>query len=174
MPNSEELIKIREQAIKEYQEQYLKEVNKIEKFIMESSVEYYNECISPSLTDEANNELNKDFCSIEEYGRIIDDDKERITELFYKVPFNHTFAILNSYNYFDYIKIKNDPIYYFTRMASNEKWFVRLSYIDTCAKKEKYSYKKFKPEGVYDVAFKIEQKLPKLELPKHKVLTIED
>lgn len=177
MPNLEELIKIREEAIKEYQKQFEIETAIVEKYIRESSARYYAEYIISYLTKKANIRLalNMDLFTIQDCGKIVENDNdELITELFNKIPFNNTFRILNSDNYFDHINIEKDPIYCFTGKNETDKWFLRLSYIEAFAKNDNYSFEKIEPEGVFDVAFEVGASLPKLELPKHKVLTIKD
>lgn len=177
MPNKEELIKIREEAIKEYQKQFEIETAIVEKYIRESSARYYAEYIISYLTKKANIRLalNMDLFTIQDCGKIVENDNdELITELFNKIPFNNTFRILNSDNYFDHINIEKDPIYCFTGKNETDKWFLRLSYIEAFAKNDNYSFEKIEPEGVFDVAFEVGASLPKLELPKHKVLTIKD
>ena len=177
MPNLEELIKIREEAIKEYQKQFEIETAIVEKYIRESSARYYAEYIISYLTKKANIRLalNMDLFTIQDRGKIVENDNdELITELFNKIPFNNTFRILNSDNYFDHINIEKDPIYCFTGKNVTDKWFLRLSYIEAFAKNDNYSFEKIEPEGVFDVAFEVGASLPKLELPKHKVLTIKD
>ena len=177
MPNLEELIKIREEAIKEYQKQFEIETTRIEKFIRESSARYYTEYVISYLTKKANERLtlNMDLFTIQDCGKIVEKDNDELTtELFNKIPFNNTFSILNSDNYFDHINIENDPIYYFTGKNESDKWFLRLSYIEAFAKNYNYSFEKIEPEGVFDVGFEVIASLPKLELPKHKVLSIKD
>lgn len=49
--------------------------------------------------------------------------------------------------------------------------------IQDCGKiveNDNYSFEKIEPEGVFDVAFELRASLPKLELPKHKVLIKKD
>ena len=138
MPNLEELIKIREEAIKEYQKQFEIETAIVEKYIRESSARYYAEYVISYLTKKANERLalNMDLFTIQDCGKIVENDNdELITELFNKIPFNNTFRILNSDNYLDHINIEKDPIYCFTGKNETDKWFLRLSYIEAFAKK---------------------------------------
>ena len=177
MPNLEELIKIREEAIKEYQKQFEIETAIVEKYIRESSARYYTEYVISYFTKKVNERLalNMDFLTIQDCGKIVENDNdELITELFNKIPFNNTFSILNSDNYFDHVNIENDSIYCFTGKNESDKWFLRLSYIESFAKNDNYSFERIEPEGVFDAAFEVRTSLPKLELPKHKVLTIKD
>ena len=55
------------------------------------------------------NVAEKFTLTIQDCGKIVENDNdELITELFNKIPFNNTFSILNSDNYFDHVNIEND------------------------------------------------------------------
>ncbi len=57
MPNLEELIKIREEAIKEVSE----EIEKVEEFLKKGATELYVEVITPDIESSANNHLFTDI-----------------------------------------------------------------------------------------------------------------
>ena len=69
---------------------------------------------------------------------------------------------------------KDNKIYYFEIENNNTKEIKDEEILTWLAKNDNYSFEKIEPEGVFDVAFEVIASVPKLELPKHKVLSIKD
>ena len=71
MPNLEELIKIREEAIKEVSE----EIEKVEEFLKKGATELYVEVITPDIESSANNHFFTDIGITIDYENDISDAK---------------------------------------------------------------------------------------------------
>ena len=169
---SEELDQIRKDAIEEYQEQFARERNIIEKHLLENSIDYYTRVLYSNLKSNVENDSNLkiDSYTVKESGIIINYDND-ITESTFEA-LTKDFKILKADGIMKYIAIDSNPTIYCQR--EDDSWIVRLNYLRELAEKDGLS---FSVDSTYDGKINyslIKQNLPKLELPKHKVLTIKD
>ena len=169
---SEELYQIRENVIEEYQEQLARERNIIEKHLLENSIDYYTRVLYSNLKSNVENDSNLKVGSytVKESGIIINYDDD-ITESTFEA-LTKDFKILKADGIMKYIAIDSNPTIYCQR--EDDSWIVRLNYLRELAEKDGLS---FSVDSTYDGEINyslIKQNLPKLELPKHKVLTLED
>ena len=169
---SEELYQIRENVIEEYQEQLARERNIIEKHLLENSIDYYTRVLYSNLKSNVENDSNLKVGSytVKESGIIINYDDD-ITESTFEA-LTKDFKILKADGIMKYIAIDSNPTIYCQR--EDDSWIVRLNYLRELAEKDGLS---FSVDSTYDGEINyslIKQNLPKLELPKHKVLTIKD
>lgn len=169
---SEELDQIRKDAIEEYQEQLARERNIIEKHLLENSIDYYTRVLYSNLKSNVENDSNLKVGSytVKESGIIINYDDD-ITESTFET-LTKDFKILKADGIMKYIVIDSNPIIYCQR--EDDSWIVRLNYLRELAEKDGLS---FSVDSTYDEEINYtltKQNLKKLELPKHKVLTLED
>ena len=169
---SEELDQIRKDAIEEYQEQFARERNIIEKHLLENSIDYYTRVLYSNLKSNVENDSNLkiDSYTVKESGIIINYDDD-ITESTFET-LTKDFKILKADGIMKYIVIDSNPIIYCQR--EDYSWIVRLNYLRELAEKDGLS---FSVDSTYDEEINYtltKQNLKKLELPKHKVLTIKD
>lgn len=169
---SEELDQIRKDAIEEYQEQFARERNIIEKHLLENSIDYYTRVLYSNLKSNVENDSNLkiDSYTVKESGIIINYDDD-ITESTFET-LTKDFKILKADGIMKYIVIDSNPIIYCQR--EDDSWIVRLNYLRELAEKDGLS---FSVDSTYDEEINYtltKQNLKKLELPKHIVLTLED
>ena len=169
---SEELDQIRKDAIEEYQEQFARERNIIEKHLLENSIDYYTRVLYSNLKSNVENDSNLkiDSYTVKESGIIINYDDD-ITESTFET-LTKDFKILKADGIMKYIAIDSNPTIYCQR--EDDSWIVRLNYLRELAEKDGLS---FSVDSTYDEEINYtltKQNLKKLELPKHKVLTIKD
>lgn len=172
---SEELYQIRENAIEEYQEQLARECNIIEKQLMTNSIDYYVKELYGKLKSNIENDkaLKIVDYSFQDAGMILETDGATPKHFFNSIEnSSNRFKKLQPYNYMRYITINGNPIIY--TKSENGEWVVRLSYLKELAEKDELNFK-VKDICGDKISFSLtKQNLPKLELPKHKVLTIKD
>ena len=160
MPNLEELIKIREEAIKEVSE----EIEKVEEFLKKGATELYVEVITPDIENSANNHLFTDIGITIDYGKNIPGYE------FNKNLFNQLESLnLNRIKIDNYLKIlKNsrDPILCF--LQEEDKYiFYRKSYLQEIVDKDGYKFEDLSEDKI----FTISAPLPTLERDEYgKVL----
>ena len=160
MPNLEELIKIREEAIKEVSE----EIEKVEEFLKKGATELYVEVITPDIESSANNHLFTDIGITIDYGKNIPGYE------FNKKLFNQLESLnLNRIkidNSMQFLKNSNDPILYFLK-EEDEYIFYRKSYLQEIVEKDGYAF----DDSDEDKMFTISALLPTLERDEYgKVL----
>ena len=164
MPNLEELIEIREEAIKEVSE----EIEKVEEFLKKGATELYVEVITPDIENSANNHLFTDIGITIDYENDIPD-----SELYEKL-FNQLESLnLNRIkidNSMQFLKNSNDPILYF--LQEEDKYiFYRKSYLQEIVDKDGYKFE----DSNEDKMFTISAPLPTLERDAYgKVLIKKD
>ena len=163
MPNLEDLIKIREEAIKEVSE----EIEKVEEFLKKGATELYVEVITPDIENSANNHLFTDL------GITIDYTNDLPNAELYKKLFNQLESLnlnrikLDNSMYF--LGNSNDPILYFIK--EDEYIFYRKSYLQEIVEKDGYKFE----DSNEDKMFTISAPLPTLERDEYgKVLSIKD
>ena len=109
MPNKEETVKIRENAIEEVS----KEIEKVEEFLKKGATELYVEVITPGIEKSANNYLFTDLGITIDYANDIPDSE------LYKKLFNQLESLnLNRIkldNSVQFLKNSRDPILYFIK-----------------------------------------------------------
>lgn len=169
---SEELNQIRKDANQRYLEQLELERNIIEKHLLENSIDYYTRVLYSNLKSNVENDSNLKVGSytVKESGIIINYDDD-ITESTFET-LTKDFKILKADGIMKYIAIDSNPTIYCQR--EDDSWIVRLNYLRELAEKDGLS---FSVDSTYDgeINYSLtKQNLPKLELPKHKVLTIKD
>lgn len=172
---SRELDQIRENAVEEYQEQLTRECNIIEKQLMENSINYYVNELYGKL--KSNIESDKNFkivdYSVKDTGIILETDGPTTGNFFNSIEnSSNSFEKLKPYDYMRYINFSDNPIIYI--QSENGKWIVRLSYLRELAEKDELDFEVRDIYGDKIIFYLIKQNLPKLELPKHKVLSIKD
>ena len=175
MSNLEELIKIRNESIKQ-QEQYLE---MIENAIKEYSITYYQEYINKILSIDAEiqplSDLSIEFtdenrvtCQIYNHGKEFFNWAKKVTDN------NINLGILE-----EYVKLKYDePNFIIAEQAidNNEErkefLFIRPSYIKELAQKDNLSFEIYElhNDDVNIRVYTVSAMIPKLELDKHKVL----
>ena len=164
MPNLEELIKIREEAIKEVSE----EIEKVEEFLKKGATELYVEVITPDIESSANNHLFTDIGITIDYGKNIPGYE------FNKKLFNQLESLnLNRIkidNYLQFLKNSRDLILCF--LQEEDKYiFYRQSYLQEIVEKEGYEFE----DSNEDKMFTISAPLPTLERDAYgKVLIKKD
>lgn len=174
MPNSEELIRIREAAIENYKKNY-----RIEQLLFDNAKEYYDRIITTELNYQANKYLTDEEISVVNCGRFITTNNKELANLFL-AKFTTEELKCFTYEYIDNISTKNDPIIYVKGKESRKyyEYFTRISYIKKLAKEEKYNFQAEiidTPCGYSDsnifIEFTISTKVPKLVFSDQKVLT---
>ncbi len=125
MPNLEELIKIREEAIKKYID-----ANVLEKFLFDCTKNYYDDFIVKELISQAEGDLKNSDISVCDYGIFITTDNKEKSKLFFD-EIVHKDLKFFSYEDIDNVSTKDDPIVYVTYFKGLEKYnyFIRLTYI---------------------------------------------
>ena len=169
---SEELNQIRKDANQRYLEQLELERNIIEKHLLENSIDYYTRVLYSNLKSNVENDSNLkiDSYTVKESGIIINYDDD-ITESTFEA-LTKDFKILKADGIMKYIAIDSNPTIYCQR--EDDSWIVRLNYLRELAEKDGLS---FSVDSTYDgeINYSLtKQNLQKLEIPKHKVLTLED
>ena len=160
MSNLEELIKIREEAIKEVSE----EIEKVEEFLKKGATELYVEVITPDIESSANNHLFTDIGITIDYGKNIPGYE------FNKKLFNQLESLnLNRIkidNYLQFLKNSRDLILCF--LQEEDKYiFYRKSYLQEIVDKDGYKFEDLSE----DKCFTISAPLPTLERDEYgKVL----
>ena len=150
MPNLEDLIKIREEAIKEVSE----EIEKVEEFLKKGATELYVEVITPDIESSANNHLFTDIGITIDYENDIPDFK------LYKKLFNQLESLnlnrIKINNSMQFLKNSRDPILYF--LKEEEYIFYRQSYLQEIVEKDGYEFE----DSNKDKMFTISAPLPTL------------
>lgn len=169
---SEELDEIREEANQIYLEQLELERNIIEKQLLENSIDYYTNVLYSNLKSNVENDydLKVGSYTVKESGIIINHDDDITESTFEALAKN--FKILKADGIMKYIVIDSNPIIYCQR--EDDSWIVRLNYLKELAEKDGLS---FSADSIYEGQLNYsltKQNLQKLEIPKHKVLTLED
>ena len=150
MPNLEELIKIREEAIKEVSE----EIEKVEEFLKKGATELYVEVITPDIESSANNHLFTDIGITIDYENDISDAK--LYEKFYNKLESLNLKRIKHDNSMQFLKNSRDPILYFLK---EEKYiFYRQSYLQEIVEKDGYEFE----DSNKDKMFTISAPLPTL------------
>ena len=148
------------------------ERNIIEKQLLENSIDYYTRVLYSNLKSNVENDSNLkiDSYTVKESGIIINYDDD-ITESTFEA-LTKDFKILKADGIMKYIAIDSNPTIYCQR--EDDSWIVRLNYLRELAEKDGLS---FSVDSTYDgeINYSLtKQNLQKLEIPKHKVLTLED
>lgn len=164
MPNKEETVKIRLQAIEEVS----KEIEKVEEFLRKGATELYVEVITPDIENSANNHLFTDIGITIDYAYDL-----TYTEL-YENLFNQLESLnlnkIKLINCMHFLGNINDPILCFVK-EEDEYIFYRKSYIQEIVEKDGYKFE----DSNEDKMFTISATLPTLERDKYgKVLIKKD
>ena len=163
MPNLEELIEIREEAIKEVSE----EIEKVEEFLKKGATELYVEVITPDIENSANNHLFTDIGITIDYANDISDAK--LYEKFYNKLESLNLKRIKHDNSMQFLKNSRDPILYF--LKEEEYIFYRKSYLQEIVEKDGYKFE----DSNEDKMFTISAPLPTLERDAYgKVLIKKD
>ena len=164
MPNLEELIKIREEAIKEVSE----EIEKVEEFLKKGATELYVEVITPDIESSANNHLFTDIGITIDYTNEISSTK--LNEKFSKSLEALELNKINTGNYGDFLRNLADPVLYFSK-EEDEYIFYRKSYLQEIVEKDGYKFEDTNEEKMYTIS----ATLPTLERDEYgKVLIKKD
>ena len=164
MPNKEETVKIRLQAIEEVS----KEIEKVEEFLRKGATELYVEVITSDIENSANNHLFTDIGITIDYANDIP-DSELYEKLFNQLEFLNLNRIKID-NYVQFLKNSRDPILYFLK-EEDEYIFYRKSYLQEIVEKDGYKYE----DSNEDEMFTISAPVPTLERDAYgKVLTKKD
>ena len=176
MPNLEELIKIREEAIKK-QEQVL-EV--IEKYIKEFSITYYQEYINKNLSIDAKKHPMSDLTIAFDDEKIIRGDSFIQGKAFFNWARELTDNNIDNDVLFEYVRLEDDEdnnIIAVQAIDANEEnenfLFIRPSYIKELAEQDNLVFEITEPyynDGFTTRIYTVSAMIPKLELDKHKVL----
>ena len=164
MPNKEEAVKIRLQAIEEVS----KEIEKVEEFLRKGATELYVEVITPDIENSVNNHLFTDIGITIDYANDIP-DSELYEKLFNQLgSLNLNRIKLN--NSVQFLKNSRDPILYF--LKEEDKYiFYRKSYLQEIVEKDGYKFE----DSNEDKMFTISAPLPTLERDAYgKVLIKKD
>ena len=163
MPNKEEAVKIRLQAIEEVS----KEIEKVEEFLRKGATELYVEVITPDIENSANNHLFTDIGITIDYENDISDAK--LYEKFYNKLESLNLKRIKHDNSMQFLKNSRDPILYF--LKEEEYIFYRKSYLQEIVEKDGYEFE----DSNKDKMFTISATLPTLERDKYgKVLIKKD
>ena len=163
MPNKEEAVKIRLQAIEEVS----KEIEKVEEFLRKGATELYVEVITSDIENSANNHLFTDIGITIDYANDISDAK--IYEKFYNKLESLNLKRIKHDNSMQFLKNSRDPILYF--LKEEEYIFYRKSYLQEIVEKDGYKFE----DSNEDKMFTISATLPTLERDKYgKVLIKKD
>ena len=171
MPNLEELIKIREEAIKKHID-----ANVLEKFLFDCTKKYYDDFIVKKLTSQAEGDLKNSDISVFDSGIFITTDNKEKSNLFFDEIMYKGLKIF-SYDDIDNVSTKDDPIVYVKYFKGFEEYnyFIRLAYLKKFVEDDGYNFKmKFSQTlNSYDelyVEFEILSKIPRLAFSKQKIL----
>lgn len=171
MPNLEELIKIREEAIKKHID-----ANVLEKFLFDCTKKYYDDFIVKKLTSQAEGDLKNSDISVCDSGIFITTDNQEKSNLFFDEILRIGLKIF-SYGNIDDVSTKDDPIVYVKYFKGFEEYnyFIRLAYLKKFVEDDGYNFKmKFSQTlDSYDelyVEFEISSKIPRLVFSKQKIL----
>lgn len=160
MPNLEELIKIRKQAIEKYMQE-----NNLEQFLLKSAQVYYDKYIIKSLESQATEDLKKDKISYRHSGKYVTTNNEKISKLFLD-----KISALNikffSHEDIDNISPKDDPIIYVIKSDNHQEYeyFIRISYLKGLAKQDGFNFAvetETSMDGLF-VSFEVMGQVPKL------------
>ena len=163
MPNKEEAVKIRIQAIEEVS----KEIEKVEEFLRKGATELYVEVITSDIENSANNHLFTDIGITIDYANDISDAK--LYEKFYNKLESLNLKRIKHDNSMQFLKNSRDPILYF--LKEEEYIFYRKSYLQEIVEKDGYKFE----DSNEDKMFTISATLPTLERDKYgKVLIKKD
>ena len=163
MPNKEEAVKIRLQAIEEVS----KEIEKVEEFLRKGATELYVEVITSDIENSANNHLFTDIGITIDYANDISDAK--LYEKFYNKLESLNLKRIKHDNSMQFLKNSRDPILYF--LKEEEYIFYRKSYLQEIVEKDGYKFE----DSNEDKMFTISATLPTLERDKYgKVLIKKD
>ena len=150
MPNKEETVKIRLQAIEEVS----KEIEKVEEFLRKGATELYVEVITPDIENSANNHLFTDIGITIDYENDISDAK--LYEKFYNKLESLNLKRIKHDNSMQFLKNSRDPILYF--LKEEEYIFYRQSYLQEIVEKDGYEFE----DSNKDKMFTISAPLPTL------------
>ena len=171
MPNLEELIKIREEAIKKHID-----ANVLEKFLFDCTKKYYDDFIVKKLISQAEGDLKNSDISVFDSGIFITTDNKEKSNLFFDEVLRKDLKIF-SYDDIDNVSTKDDPIVYVKYFKGFEEYnyFIRLAYLKKFADDDGYDFKiEFSQTlDAYDelyVEFEILSKIPRLAFSKQKIL----
>ena len=163
MPNKEEAVKIRLQAIEEVS----KEIENVEEFLRKGATELYVEVITSDIENSANNHLFTDIGITIDYANDISDAK--LYEKFYNKLESLNLKRIKHDNSMQFLKNSRDPILYF--LKEEEYIFYRKSYLQEIVEKDGYKFE----DSNEDKMFTISATLPTLERDKYgKVLIKKD
>ena len=163
MPNKEEAVKIRLQAIEEVS----KEIEKVEEFLRKGATELYVEVITSDIENSANNHLFTDIGITIDYANDISDAK--LYEKFYNKLESLNLKRIKHDNSMQFLKNSRDPILYF--LKEEEYIFYRKSYLQEIVEKDGYEFE----DSNKDKMFTISAPLPTLTKDAYgKVLIRED
>ena len=171
MSNLEELIKIREETIKK-QEQVL-EI--IENKIKECSQLYYAEFINKVILLEAENNILSDIdFSFSDEKKVFSDDYYGAFPQWCERVSNTTIPSRILKHYINNAYLNGNPIICVSSIKSSssdeeEYMYIRPSYIKELAEQDNFNFAVDKSNGI--TTYQVNASLPKLELPKQKVLT---
>lgn len=142
---------------------------------MKNSINYYvNELYAKLKSNIENDEGLKivDY-PVQDTGRILETDGPTPRNFFNSIEnSSNCLKILKPYDYMRYININGNPIIHI--QSENGEWIVRLSYLKELAEKDELDFEVRDICGDKIIFYLTKQNLTKLELPKHKVLTLED
>ena len=171
MPNLEELIKIREEAIKKHID-----ANVLEKFLFDCTKKYYDDFIVKKLTSQAEGDLKNSDISVCDSGIFITTDNKEKSNLFFDEVLRKGLKIF-SYDDIDNVSTKDDPIVYVTYFKDLDEYnlFIRLEYLKKFAENDGYDFKMEFSQSLNNcnelpINFKISSKIPRLAFSKQKIL----
>ena len=172
MPNLEELIKIREEAIKK-QEQVL-EI--IENKIKECSQLYYAEFINKVILLKAENSILSDlYFSFSDEKKVFSDDYNGTFPQWCERVSNTTIPSKILEHYINNTYLNGNPIICVSSINSSDEevyMYIRPSYIKELAEQDNFNFEVDNSNVI--TTYQINAALPKLELSKQKVLSIKD
>ena len=151
MPNKEEAIKMRLQAM----EQVLEEIKKIEEFFKGQAEDFYQKEITPMIEQEAQNHLFGDIAVT------FSCDSDRDDELFDSLqPLSLKMITVGDYQ--RYLRSNKDPIY---GVFLEDSYFFRPSYLKEIVEKEGYSFEPYKmtSSDLEPSGYTISATIPRLE-----------
>lgn len=172
MSNLEELIKIREEAIKK-QETVL-EI--IENKIKECSQLYYAEFINKVILLEAENNILSDIdFSFSDERKVFTDDYYGTFPQWCERVSNTTISSKILEHYINNAYLNGDSIVCVSSIKSSDEeeyMYIKPSYIKELAEQDNFNFEVDKSNGI--ITYQVNAVLPKLELSKQKVLSIKD
>ena len=178
MPNSEELIAMRNEAIK--QQEWCLET--IEKYIKENSITYYNDYINKSLSTDAKAHTLFDiavtFNDVKDYIKHLSVSNELL-----RWAKEITDGKINPNLLFKYANLRDDQenqVIAVRALDCDEEnphyTFIRPSYIKELAEKDNLVFEVADYDGVdnEEKVYTVSATVPKIDLDKQKVLSIKD